>query len=179
MRRDATRREIQRETERERERVRGSEGDHVCLWRCQGYICGCCGTLQLARCEFCSRTLDSVDGVEFAVLTPAAVVPEFQRCHRDAKRCCNAAVANVTPDSGQNCAGHCWLTTNTNTIRCAQVTHTHTHTQYVLKYLITNSNFALGGNASKLRQVEFTLGYFCWPETDHRVREIESTELDD
>lgn len=70
------------------------------------------------------RTLD----VEFVVLTPAAVVPEFQRCHRGAKRCCIAAVANVTPDSGQNCAGHCWLTTNTNTmLHTVAGTHTHKH----------------------------------------------------
>lgn len=74
------------------------------------------------------RTLD----VEFVVLTPAATVPEFQRCHRGAKRCCIAAAANVTPDSGQNCAGHCWLTTNTNTmLHTVANTHTTAQTQRV------------------------------------------------
>lgn len=78
------------------------------------------------------RTLD----VEFVVLTPAAAVPEFQRCHRGAKRCCIAAAANVTPDSGQNCAGHCWLTTNTNTmLHTVADTHTTAQTQSVTPVL--------------------------------------------
>lgn len=125
--RGATRRNTERV-----ESVRGGKcakcrlGENVCLCRCQGFICGCCGTLQVACCEFYAgqQTLD----VEFVVLAPAAVVPEFQRCHRGAKRCCIAAVANVTPDSGQNCAGHCWLTTNTNTM-LHTVAGTHTNTE--------------------------------------------------
>lgn len=131
--RGATRRDTGRA-----EGVRRGAEDNVCLCRCQGFICGCCGTLQVARCEFCSWTSDAgrrtVDSgqrtlvVEFVVLTPAAAVPEFQRCHRGAKRCCIAAAASVTPDSGQNCAGHCWLTTNTNTM-LHTVADTHTQAQ--------------------------------------------------
>lgn len=58
--RGATRRDTERV-----ESVRGGKcakcgvGDNVCLCRCQGFICGCCcGTLQVARCEFCSWTSD-------------------------------------------------------------------------------------------------------------------------